>query len=466
MDNNRKCFIVAMFMAMALPANAEEANNLASPMSSHGQSVIENLSPEEQATYNKKLKKAMELYYSRAYHLALPLFQELSQKADTQDILYWNARTARASGATDSAIYKYKTMLERDPGLHPVRLELAFAYLEKGERDLANQELLKLKNENISPELRAQVEDILDKFEGRRHLVRFRGSIGPKYDSNATAQPAEDSIDVGAGVITTSKTDGWFLDVKAGLDIYYTSKKYSNLYWLTQLNVLGNFYGKFEKLGDDIDYSMVDASTGIEYVNDKSRLKIPVGIGTRQYGHEHLSDYVYISPQYEYKLSDKIGGSVGTMVRNETYETANNGQDHQYYRLFVSPNYTLLKTDDKSHMLSATLDYVNKQADDHFRSYEQVGLKASWFAHWPIDVDSYFDLGYSMRDYDSKHPLLFPNKSRNDDRWTANIMANKKLDKNLNLSASCTYLHNDSNLSLWDFDRYVIGLSIGLNTNF
>ena len=163
----------------------------------------------------------------------------------------------------------------------------------------------------------------------------------------------------------------------------------------------------------------------------------------------------------EYHLSDDLGFSAGYLGQEEEYRRRNRGQDHTIHRVFLTPNYYLVKSKDRLSMVSATLDYVDKNARNRFRSYEAPGISASWFARWPMKVETYARLGYSDRSYNGKHAFLYPTKKRRDKRTQVTLTASKNIHKNFHVTTSYAFTDNNSNLGLWNYDRHVFGISLG-----
>jgi len=103
----------------------------------------------------------MALYYNQSYRLALPLLEEIATRIDTLDVLYWLGHAAYERGRTDLAIAKFKTILERNPDLPEVRLELATAYLKAGDGRATRAELQKVLAAKPPEHLRQQIEQVV-----------------------------------------------------------------------------------------------------------------------------------------------------------------------------------------------------------------------------------------------------------------------------------------------------------------
>lgn len=93
---------------------------------------LRQMTPAEIEALDQKLAEALILYYDREFARALPIFREIAGKVETMDVMFWIGTSAMQTGETRLAIDKFKRMLEIDPKLHRVRLELAATYFGHG----------------------------------------------------------------------------------------------------------------------------------------------------------------------------------------------------------------------------------------------------------------------------------------------------------------------------------------------
>jgi tetratricopeptide (TPR) repeat protein len=114
----------ARFMAKSTIAKSPAAKAL----DQKAKEKLQQMSPEEVQALDDKLANALRLFYEHDYAKALPLFKEVSAEVETMDVLFWLASCAQRAGELDLAIEKYERMLEIDPSLHRVRLDLATTY--------------------------------------------------------------------------------------------------------------------------------------------------------------------------------------------------------------------------------------------------------------------------------------------------------------------------------------------------
>ena len=102
---------------------------------------LQEMSPEGVEDLDKKLAEALTLFYDREYARALPIFTEIAGTVETMDVMFWYGSCAAKVGEVDVAINKFMQMLDIDPNLYRVRLELATVYFGLGRYADARHEL-------------------------------------------------------------------------------------------------------------------------------------------------------------------------------------------------------------------------------------------------------------------------------------------------------------------------------------
>ena len=69
---------------------------------------LQQMAPEDVEELDKRLAEALTLFYDREYAKALPIFQEISEKVETMDIMFWTASCAAKAGESEMAINKFQ----------------------------------------------------------------------------------------------------------------------------------------------------------------------------------------------------------------------------------------------------------------------------------------------------------------------------------------------------------------------
>jgi len=138
-------FLVAL--AGRSPALADEAANPPGYKVKNQEAVqkLRQMSKQEIDNLDALIGQALEHYYDRDYKAALPIFRDVAEKVETMDIMFWIGTAAAKSGKLELAKEQYERMLQIDPSLDRVRLELATVYFAMGKNEAAKKELTTVK---------------------------------------------------------------------------------------------------------------------------------------------------------------------------------------------------------------------------------------------------------------------------------------------------------------------------------
>lgn len=444
------------------------------------------LSRQELEALNAKLHDAMALYYDQSYRLALPIFEEIAARIDTIDVLYWLGRTASMSGKPDLAIAKFKTVLERDPSLVEVRIELATAYLRKGDAAAAKAELQTVLAANPPEGLKQQVEQVLGNIalSDKRFFAAVRASIGPQYDTNINVGPGDPEITlpngVGGGTLRSKQQEGPAMNANFNLDLLYDFGERDGFVWRNGINFLHNEYlsgGRNPKTDDsDFNYTQTDVHTAIEYYAPAFRARMPFGMVDRRFSNRSLSRSYYFGPSVEYNLTKALELTLGYRFEEEEFiGKALDAQSNITHTLTFGPRYSL-EAANALHVLSFLGSYARRDApafDPNNRgnafsdfSYDEWSIGPSYFTHFKTGTELYADMRYRGRSYDGPTFFFKDVTDHRKDQWfTASVALSQTFYKNYFVSAYYSYIRNDSNTPLFDFDKHVAGVNFGVNFN-
>lgn len=420
------------------------------------------LSVAEQQALDLKLQQAMALYYDKSYHLALPLFQEISRQVDTLDLQYWMGQSALALGQLDTAIQSFQAMLARDDNLPKVRLELAMAYLKKGEKKKAQKELDKLLTMSPPENLRQQIESFKKEIEllDKNVFVSLRGSIGYQYDSNVNVQPDVESVQLANGgrLSNTKAKADHALVTNLNLDVTYDLKR-NSLIWRNRVS----YYGLQYRHESDYNYNQVDLRTSLEQYKDKYRWRLPMGYVDKNYSGKQLSHALYIEPSFDYVINSELDWTMSYRYESEKfYDPIQRGQNNQTSTLSFGPRAQLKNSWGNSFVI-AQVSIVNNDTKIPYLSFREFGIGPSYFTSIEsLGIDVMASGKYAKRQYASPNLFLSPEK-RVDDRTQLTLMISKNLNKKLSLSASYSFSKTQSNLPLYEYKKSVFGVNLGFN---
>jgi tetratricopeptide (TPR) repeat protein len=433
---------------------------------------LRKLTPGEVEALDRRLAEALTLFYDREFARALPIFREISDRVETLDVMFWTASCAAGAGETEAAVEKFQRMLQIDPNLHRVRLELATTYFGLGRYDDARQELNKVLEAKPPEAVRNNIQTLLAAIDEKtkRLYTSVRGSLGIQRDRNVSAGPDKDYIIIPEG----GGTIGPLTNTQRALRDYVTVGNLSGtaLYdfgdkggWMW--NNTGSFYNTHNMKYYEFDYTQLRVTSGLWWVGQQSIWKLPVGWAYNSYGHEDLYDSYDFSPSYEYfftptfSLQGLYSYVRDTYVYSAVAADNKTGQDAETRTWELNPNFYF---NDKKDILSFYVSREDSNAKDHVYTYDAYNWAVSYFKSFNIfnwDMEFYTRYKYTKKDYKEPAVLWPAEYDRRDKRSNFYIVLSRNFSKNLFASVSYNYINNYSNTELYDFEKYVYAFNIG-----
>jgi tetratricopeptide (TPR) repeat protein len=433
---------------------------------------LRRLPPKEVEELDRKLAEALTLFYDREYARALPIFREISGRVETLDVMFWTASCAAGAGDTDASVEKYKQMLQIDPNLHRVRLELATTYYGLGRYDDARKELNTVLESKPPDSVKANIQKLLAAIDEKTKKVfaNVRASIGMQYDSNVSAGPDKDfiNIPVTGGTIgpltTTQKEVSDYVTVaNASGNVLYDFGDKGSWMW----NSTGSFYNTHNMEYYEFDYLQFRVTTGLWWLGQQSILKAPVGFAYNNYGHEDLYNSYDFSPSYEYFFTPNFSlqGLFSYVSDTYTYSAVpiddKTGQDALTRTWELNPNFYF---NNRKDILSFYVNREDSNAKDHVYTYDAYNFAVSYFKSFNIfnwDMEFYTRFKYTKRDYKEPAVLWPTDYDRRDKRSNFYVVLSRNFSKNLFASISYNYIDNSSNTELYDFNKSVVAFNVG-----
>jgi Tfp pilus assembly protein PilF len=421
---------------------------------------LSQMSPKEVQELDRKLANALTLFYDREYAKSLAIFKEIASQVETMDIMFWLGQSAMKVGETELAIKKFTDMLDFDPTLHRVRLELATCYFRIGRYNDARDELKTVLKAEPPEAVKKNIHNLLAAIDERatKIFTNLRLSQSIQSDTNISSGPEEERIYINGGTLLLTEKQRELEDVVTVTNIYgnilYDVGARNGLAW----NTTGSFYSSHCFDYDEFDFLRGGVTTGPWLIGKRSILKLPVGYSQSDYGQKHLFDTTSFTPSYEYHFTNYFSLRGLFYYRDEKYEPSDKEDYDSIKRGYeLSPSFYF---NERRDMITFAISYENANARQNRYSFEAMYYSIAYFKKIVKDMELFVRYRYTDREFDTK-PLLYTN-NREDTRHSFYAVLSKNFLEHYFASLYYNYVSNDSNADLYDFDRSIYGLSIGV----
>lgn len=452
---------------------------LSNPQKSHSVLYDETgeLSGKEIEALDRELIKALDFYYNNQFSLALPIFRRISDKYETPDLLYWIGRSASKTSDYKLAEEKLKKLLSMKPDLHQARLELALVYINSGKYEAAKQELELVRSanppENIMSSIDHYMELIDKKTKKLTWALHFIQSY--QYDDNITSGPSKSLIEGSTfSILLTDRqkklsSNNWLTDLNA--EARYDLGDSGNFLWNGGINI----YYSHSFRDSEFHYMDTGAFTGPLWAGSHDFFKMPGGISHKQYGGDSLSNTFYLGPSLEHLFTNRFSLKLNYTYAIEDYSNkkySDAGYDNSNHLISFGPNFFL---EERNRIISGLFSYEDQKADTEVQSYYATHYSISYFTKFKMPYFTKFktktelllyygfvDKKYEKYDSTSVLYLLYPDKSRQDRKSTIIIAIGQNITERFFATSEFTYIDNNSNLELFDFNKMTFTLSGGI----
>lgn len=398
-----------------------------------------------------------------AYELLHPLE---SERAGEPEFDYLLGVAALEIGRNTEAVFALERVLAVQPNSAPARAQIARAYFNLKETDTAKREFESVKSQDVPPEVKATIDRYLSAIdriaEAETLSARFFLEFAWGYDSNVNSATSVAGVAVpglGGTVLRLTpdslEQDDGFFNAAAGLNLANPVTK--------TLSVIGGLagYGRANFTKDDFDTGYIDGYVGLAKKAGRSTFSL-IGQGniftvadsiysqsyrnalggTLQWTYDHdarnqftaYAQYAWLTyPEQSPRDADRIVGGVG-------YAHASRGGAYALYAgLYGGAEITR----------DAAFDYLGFNL-----------LGARFGGQTRINDRTYLfgNVAAEWRKYQGTDPFFLV--AREDKQYSAGVGVNYLLANEWRLSPQATYLLNDSNLSISDYDRWLVFVSL------
>lgn len=416
--------------------------------------------------------KQSALATSIAAALALAAASQSVQAADPDvDALFKESMYMREVGKNFSAIEAMESILQNQPTLQRVRLELAVSYYRVMNYERAKLEAQAVLNDPKTPEnVKLAVEVFLAQIKqeeaqalAQKSVFEPSVSVGLLYDSNVNAGP-DSSLLPGGLVLEAGSvaTEDWGFVFQAGVGHTYVSpnpvrigESAARFLWKSQANIVHRAYST----EDNFNLTVATLSTGPAWLAaNKWRANINFQADYLMQGGDELGLYLTAAPSVSWQFKDAELTADVTYTNKDFSRAADETRDSDY----VSGGLTygrLFKGGRASAQVG--LRFFNEDADTAL--FTNDGYE--WFvgANFMAWTNGNIYARYTRNEVNYDSGVLVAKREDNEHRYELGFGHNFKAGKmtGWNLNGSWLHVQNDSNETVYAFDRDMVMVNLG-----
>src|SRR5690554_2131395 len=416
--------------------------------------------------YHQQLSAAQSQLHSdqgqTAYNALLPLEDQLAGYPSF-DLPF--GQSALMTGEGTRALMAFERCLTISPKMGDCRLGLAQAQMRLGETQSAKEELTYIQ-QSAPPEAVANiVEQYLGELSGQKRRssqLKLWAELGLGYDNNINAAPSSSRIILPGSSIfpgfsyNTSNDESMFADARLGLS--YSAPVNDN--W--DLLMGGRLQGTYNFDADDNSYfdeiTQANAHFGTQATYGKQRIGLLAQLQNYRLSGNSYRDLYGLTGQYSYRFTPNT--QVSTFLQYSRLDYEADLMDTDTVTAGASMAYSLMQNRMVVHggLYLGFEDTVESLAPKDMNNiYFGLRMGATWF--WSQRLQTGLNLMAEQRQYDDGF-WMFPALERKDTLFQANIDATYQLTRKLSFSTEYSYVNNDSNMPIRDYDRQIVRLGV------
>ncbi len=411
------------------------------------------ISEYETSNETTRVKLLIKLAKSGQHELAASLLKRypLTGKFGRNRQLFVEGLILKARGNLTGAAKNYRAALADDPSLTLVRAELAQTLFVLQEDDSAKHHLNLLMAEAPNEYEAQGIRSFIDTIDARRPFTfNFYVSVAPGTNvnngsSNKTIYSPLWGVDM---VIDDGSREQSGIGFSTGLSAGYSHRLGNDFSFVLGSGVYASIYtdSNFNMYGAsqsaELRYLLTDGFLGAGLVTSENMENDEIGLSYYSYGprvslQKALSpqDRINLSSVYEWRTYPDISTSDGTA-------------------LMIDGSWTHAFDSSLTASLYAGYDRIRTELD--FTSYQTYSGGFALYKELPKGITVNLNGEVRLSDFDAQHPIAGVVR---EDMWLTGTVALTKRDFNIwgyAPSIEYTYIYNDSNISLYEFDSHAV----------
>ena len=361
-----------------------------------------------------------------------------------------------------TAIQIYRKILDNQPGLSRVRLELARAlFFDKQFQDSEKHFLFVRADSTLPDEVRQKIDIFLALIRQQKNwAIDLSFGIVPDSNINISGKESEECINTIFGVLCRPLETA-----KSGIGLHLTTE--------------GSYYLRFTKrfglkttLGlslldfktSQFDNNLLYFATGPRYVFDKGEVSLQATSSLRWYGGEFYNYSYGVREDMSWQLFNNWVLNTGTSIQQLGYKKdyINDALAGYSWNVYLKPRYFI---NNKS-FVSAGISFEQDNTQEKSYGSDNVSYSIDFFNEFLGGFALFSRIQLTTSNYHGENFFVvdqnIQQKVRKDLTWQFyNRIYNRKLSwHNLTPALSYTYTNRKSNVPNQEFDKHRIELEI------
>lgn len=358
------------------------------------------------------------------------------------------------AGRPGKAVFAFERVLALDSNHVQARAELGRAMIALGDYESAKVELMQVRATNLPPEVSTRIDGLLALVQQPRASQSgiFSAYVETDFGYDSNINTATDSTSVfiplinGAATLSGLATEqsSSLLGLNGGV---FTQKTVGR-----GVDVYGNLDARlrYHTNQDDFHTGALSGGVGVKF----SRGVDQYSLGLTKYvyfiNREKNDDQISIYGQWQRQISRQdIFGIFGQYVRAE--HPIATFLDTNLYLGGATWTHAFASTGDPVLRMTLFAGDDRERGDDESVGRHLGGIKANVDYSLRGNLKAFGGVAAQVSHYGDEN--IFFQKTRNDERYDINAGLAYKPSKEWTLSGQVIYLRNDSNISIYDYDR-------------
>ena len=398
--------------------------------------------------------QSVQLLQNHKAHDAYLLLNK-QKKSSPQDWFLFGL-AAKQSGDLLAAKHAMQRVIKLDPARsHRAKLELASAQFALEQTDDARRLLNEVKADNPPDNVRQNIDRFLsligDKHCRTENNQRWcaNASASVIYDSNVNNATTAETVTMFGLPFTLSEDARAQSDtaIRVGANFDHIITLNNTTAWQSGFSVNFTDYSTLDRF----DSLQVLASTGpVFQINPKTLFSVPItaeAVAFTDRG-ELFSTTVGVAPQLRYKFDEKVSLNLNASISRRHF---NNNGDRDTTSYSFSPSLDFSACDNGTFRIGGSIGRDDSGID--IFSNDNWQLSSSLFCSLGEGLALSVFGSYGQSDYDQREAAFTEAREEN----TRSIGANLRYENAENgwdITLGGTYTENDSNLTLYTYDRF------------